>query len=636
MQYSKAKRLGRALCSAALLCGAISQGAYLGAARANIDMAPQEKQKSAPTKADSELQRETRDVQLTRILALLRETGESARNWTDAAAGSKAQTQIADLVWDLDSEAARAYLVRAWETAGKVEESGQERSPYRNGSLKTEARREAMLVARKRAPDLAERWLKDMAQEHAEQHGSTRGVFDDRTGRSSVLIQMAMQIVTDNPNGAAELVIESLSDGVSFGFHEVLIRLQENNLDLAQRVFRSALARLRTAGMVDPNELLILYAYLYTPGRVMAANTSENQGAVQVAVGRNTPQIRAAAQLNPALASEFLLLASRLLIAAPLPGATDNPTLTARSQLSAIGTIIGRLSESHPDLAASLKARAQQITADAGFSTAPRAAPPDRPEPTSGESTKDYNSRRVDALEAIAQNERSSLRRDIAFANAALATTVETYRRGWDLAARVDDLTLRENLRNWLTYRAALHALKRDDLDSAYELSSKNSDPSQRAAILIVGAQTLLKQKDNVRAGQWLLDARTSLRKANPDDSSVHVAFGLVSTYAKIDKIMAFDALSDAVRLMSKSDLSPRDEDRAPLAKKFAGLTTPPDFTYGTAGFSLRAALHSFEVTEFEDVLAQIRKIASPELRGQANILLCRKYLLNVSFTKAA
>ncbi len=628
MRYWKnEKPLARALVHTVLMCALIAQATSLPSVRANVIASPQKKEKSTLTLAESELRKHERELQLARILALLRETADSARGWTDAAAGSRAQTQISDLVWDLETEAARTYLVRAWETAGKVADPQQERSRFRNHSLKTEAKREVMLVARKRAPELAERWLKEMAQEEAERNSSTRGVFDDRTGRSTVLLQMAMQIVSDDPKTAAELMMESLVDGISFGFQEVLTRLQENNVELAQRVFRSALSRLRTAGLVDPNELLILYSYLYTPGRVKGANTGEDRGTVEVAVGRNVPQIIAAAQLNPALAAEFLLLASQLLISAPLPGATDNPALNARSQLSVIGTIMSRLSEKHPEAAAALQARAQQITSDAAFSTDPRPARPDRPAPTPGESAKDLNSRRVDALEEVAQNERGSLRRDIAFATAALATTEETYQRGWDLAGKVDDLTLRDNVRNWLTYRAALHCIKSNNLDRAYELSSKDSDPTQRAAILIVGAQTLLKQKDTVRARQWLLDARSSHKKADTDDSSVHVAFGLVSTYAKFDNIMAFDALTEAIRLMSKIDLSPRDDDRAPLAKKFGGLPIPPDFTYGTAGFSLRAAIQGFEVTEFEDIIAEIRKIASPELRGQANIMLCRKYL---------
>ena len=51
--------------------------------------------------------------------------------------------------------------------------------------------------------------------------------------------------------------------------------------------------------MLDPNELLILHAYLYTPGRIIAPSAGESSGQVLLAVGRSSPQITAAAQLSP-------------------------------------------------------------------------------------------------------------------------------------------------------------------------------------------------------------------------------------------------------------------------------------------------------------------------------------------------
>src|ERR1700752_3743909 len=269
--------------------------------------ASQKNAKSQPASADEELQKKIREQQVTRILAVLSATADNAKTWADAAAASKVQAQVSDLIWDADAEIARGYLIRAWETAGKVEIPKRERSPFRNESPRTEARREVILVARRRAPDLSKKWLQQMAQE-SEQDRGERGAFDDRTPRSTILLQMALQIVSENPDAAAGLATDSLQDGISFGFQQVLIRIQEKNVELSQRVFRAALARLRTAGMLDPNELLILYAYLYTPGRIVAANTDGNTGRVQIPVGRDQPQIAAAAKLNPTLALDFLQL----------------------------------------------------------------------------------------------------------------------------------------------------------------------------------------------------------------------------------------------------------------------------------------------------------------------------------------
>ena len=591
-----------------------------------IQREPQKKTKSQTSSADEELKKRVREQQVTRILAVLSATADNAKTWTDAAAASKVQAQVADVIWDADAEIARGYLIKAWQTTEKVETSKRERSPFRNQSPRTEARREVILVARKRATDLSKKWLQQMADE-SEQDQYERGAFDDRTPRSTLLLQMALQLVQDDPDAAASLATDSLQDGISFGFQQVLIRIQEKNFDLSQRVFRAALSRLRSAGMLDPNELLILYAYLYTPGRVLAANTGADAGHVQIAVGRNAPQIAAAAQLNPALALDFLQLAASLLINAPLPATTANPSFVARSQLSAINTLVGPTSERLPELAVALQTRAQQISTEARLNSVQQSSPANTPASLPGETSATYAERRVDLLEEAARNENFTIGRDIAFAKAALATTVENYPRGWNLAGKIDDGSLRENVKNWLTYRATLHFVSQNNLDKAYELAAKNNDSIQRAASLVVGAQQLIKSKDTTRANQWLLEARSLNRKVDPDENSVHVAFGIVAAFGKFDKVTAFEVFGEAVRQMGKTDVGPADKDRAPLLKQFSGFESSADFTYGTEGFSLRAAIGAFGPEQFEDVLGIVNRITPAELHGLAIIELSKKYL---------
>jgi len=586
----------------------------------------QKNAKQQPVSDKEELQKRVREQQVTRILAVLSTTADNARTWTDAAAATKVQAQISDVIWDADAELARGYLIRAWETAGKVETPKRERSPFRNQSPQTEARREVILVARKRAPELSKKWLQQMAQE-SEQDKGERGAFDDRTPRSTLLLQMALQVVNENPEAAAGLATDSLQDGISFGFQQVLIRIQEKNVELSQRVFRAALSRLRTAGMLDPNELLILYAYLYTPGQIPAANTDGNTGHVQIAVGRNRPQIAAAAQLNPALALDFLQLAANLLINAPVPSTTANPSLAARSQLSTINTLIGPISERLPDLAVALRTRAQQISTEAQLNTVPQSPPANTPASLPGETSGSFAERRVDLLEEAARNESYTIGRDIAYAKAALATTVQNYPRGWDLASKIEDGSLRDNLKNWLTYRATLYFISNNNLDKAYELAAKNNDSVQRAASLVVGAQQLIKTKETSRANQWLLEARSLIRKGDPDEASIHVALGIVSAFGKFDRVTAFEGLAEAVRQMGKTTLGPDDEDRAPLLRRFSGFESLADFTYGTEGFSLRAAIGAFGPEQFEDVLGIVNRITPAELHGLAIIELSKKYL---------
>jgi len=192
------------------------------------------------------------DAQLvSRLTYVLNATSEDAKSWSDAAAAAVTQAKIADVLWDWEPQSARADLLQAWATTAKIEEE-KERSRYRNLSARTDARREVMLVARKRDQSLAKKWLDEMARDVAsDKDGPARGSFDDRTTRSTVLLQMAMQIADSDPQNAATLAVESLQDGVSFGFQQVLLKLQEKNFDVAVQVFRAALARLRGLGSGD-------------------------------------------------------------------------------------------------------------------------------------------------------------------------------------------------------------------------------------------------------------------------------------------------------------------------------------------------------------------------------------------------
>jgi len=568
---------------------------------------------------------------LAEVLNILLRVADGAKGWKDASAAAKVQAQVADLAWETDPEAGRSYLTNAWEKAGQVEESTQPRSQFRNQSLRLAARREALLVARKHAPALAKKWIDQMAEEaRQEEETKPRGAFDDRTPRSTVLLDLALaSLAADRPEAATELAKESLQDGISFELQAVLVALQQKDFSLAQTVFRAALLRLKTFGMVDPNELIVLYAYLYTPGKILAVSTSIHPGSNQVAVGRDRPLIKAAAEVNPDMALEFLNLAADLLLNAPLPQRTADAGSTARSQTSAINILLGRMWERLPEKAVALQTKTEQIVTDANYGATPASARDTPPDLHQGESKQDYAQRRLDLLEENAEKTSDPLGRDIAFAKAALATDAEHFERGWTLTGKIHDQDLRNGVANWICYRAAITFVKADDFDRASQLMRRNGDIVQGAAFFLLGAQRLIKTKDAVRAREWLAESRALIKKPiEPDEDLARIALGIVSTAAQFESWMALDSLSEAIKLMNKFPNAAYDDDRAPLIKRFSGIAALRDFTYGTSGFSLQAALNSLPPAQFENALYRLNDISSPELRGVATVVLCRKYAL--------
>jgi len=559
-----------------------------------------------------------------RIIEVLSSTAVEAKKWDDKAVAARTQAQIADLIWEANSENATNYLKAAWDSAENVEEPKHDRSPIANRSLRNTVKRDVLLVARKRAPALATKWLEEMVEESKSAEKETRGIFDDRSARSTVLLQMANELVADNPKAAAELLVDSLRDGISFNFQTVLIRIQQKDSTLADTVFRAALNRLRAVGASDPNELLTLYSYLYTPGRVQVSNTTDNRNQALLAIGGTRVAVPPGRQ-NPELALEFLGLASDLLIGAPLP--EDNAQTTARSIVSAIGVLLREVTQQFPEKAALLRTRVQQLDAEARFSTVPNQRRPDIPEIRPAESKESFAERRVDLLEDSAAKGRDVLTRDIGYAKAAVATTAERYQRGLDLAGKIDDKDLRGSVRSWLIFRAVLHLIAAGRLDEAHSLNLKNDDMAQRAVCFVVGAQRLVKDKDTTRAGEWLRLAGTLLRGSEPNPNLARIAFGIVSTYGGFDTQASLDWFLYAVKLLRLTPLASINEDTAPTLQRITGITPNTDLAGQTTGFSLRAAVAVLPSEQFEQILYMLNDIKPPEARGIAVVTLCSNYL---------
>ena len=564
----------------------------------------------------------------TRIIEVLDATAVDARKWNDKTIAARTQAQIADLVWDTNPDNGNTYLSAAWATSAKIEEPRRERSTFVNPSLRNAVRREILLVARRRAPELAATWLEELVQESKTAEQKERGTFDDRSARSAVLLQMAQQLVDDNPPSAAELLIESLRDGISFNFQTILIRIFQKDPVLAEKVFRAALEHLRINGLNDPNELLTLYAYLYTPGRVFGANTSDNRNQVQLALGGARVAVPPARQ-NPTMALAFLELAADLLLSAPVPEG-NNAQMVARALVSTIGTLLREVTQQLPDKAAWLRARAQQLDAEARFSPVPAPRRTDMPEIRPGESQESIAERRVDLLEEAAAKGRDSLTRDIGYAKAAEATTVERYERGLDLTSKIEEKNLREGVRNLLIYRAVLHLIAAGKFVEAHSLNLRNESVVQRAVCLVVGAQRFVKEKATDRAGEWLREAGVLVRKSEPSEDIARVALGISESYGRFDLQSAFEWLVDALKVIRKASVTSLNDDHAPSLKHVSGITSPTNLNAGTSGFSLQSAVAVFPREQFDDVLYQLNDLTPPETRGLAIVTLCRGALRSI------
>jgi hypothetical protein len=555
------------------------------------------------------------------LIQELHSVASNAENWADSARSARVQARIADFTWTLDPTRATKYLTKAWVTAENIKETSTESSRFKNDdSLKVNVKGEILMIAQRRLPELAQKWVEEMKESPDDkQQKRESGMFDNRTQHSALLLQSALQNIDTDPQAAAQMAIRSLEDGISFDLRTVLVRLQEKDFKLSQGVFRAALGALRSFGMRDPNELLILHAYLYTPARVSAANTSNTPNTRVIARDRTPVKVEPAAVLDPAMATEFLALACDLLLNAPASSLTGNPQNAARAQISAIQTLLGPVSERLPAQAVLLQARLRQLYGDANFTQSSPTSRDGNPR-----TATDIRDQRIKELEDQAEHETNAVSRDLLYAKAAVTSSVDDYQRGLSLASKISDAELQSKVSNWLIYRAVANFIKVGDLFRAQDLNAKNSDLGQRAACMVLGAQQLIKTKKLVEARRWLHDARSMLLRAERSDAAPRVALGIVAAYGKFDRTSALEALMDAATLINKSNNEVEDDDSAPSSVPFAGIGAP-NFSLGTSGFGFTAATSVFRPDELVAVADVLKTIKAPEVRGTMLLALCRQ-----------
>lgn len=568
-----------------------------------------------------------------KILDALRWVGASTRDWKDLKTACDVQGRLADLLWDIDHESAKSYLLQAWETSTGIKDDSNG-SLLRNSRAQDAVRREILMIARKRDPRLSDLWLAQIADSDSKKENelqSPRGVFDDRTRRSSVLLQMAYSSLETNPEAAARLASDSLQDGISYGFQQVLLGLQRSNPIFAENLFRAGLSRLTSFGMVDPTELLTLASFLFTPGVMFLRDNSADRATGKLILGKDMPPSGPLSQTKPDIVMEFLSVAGSCLLRAPWPRTTFDPQQTARSQINTITALMGYFSQYRPDLAVSLHGRVLQLEVDASLTSS--AASESAPENAKSESFRilspeeAFGPRFEEKEEEKASLETDPLKRDLRYAELALKMRPEKYSSAYRLAKNIKDAPLQDNVINSLTFRAALHLLNAGQIDLGHELNSKNNDFAQRAVCLVVGARKLTEARQVERARDWLQEAWLLKENSRPEDCWVKILLGISSTYSIFDPDAAVGALSEAISLLGRFPLSDLTDQAAPQIRRVDGFKIP-NFPYRTEGFGLESALEKFGMDQFDNVFERLKAISSPEVQGFAILTLCRRHIV--------
>ena len=594
-------------------------------------------QSAATTEREQKVQR-----QRLQAISMVEQTAAEAPLWNDKNAAVQVLADAADLRWDETPAQGAKWLRKAWDLIDQVAEPERNERfrEFFKPSERAELRTVVLSVARKHDVQLAEKWLKQLAEEVPKEK-KDRGVFDDRTARSEQLLKLAQQAIDVNPDLAFNFAQRSLADGVSQSLQNVLTTLRKKNVGLANRLFDLALARF-SSGAPEPSEAEVLAGYLFQSGMTFSVNSSGQKIFVMNPDQRSLPTV---APLEPQRARSFLVAVYQSLLTRPISLDTKEGKQRGQKLLFLGNRILARYDTFAPEFAQPAQGFLAQLRRQLapGGETEPSAGASPSTANNEGTTTKpltkeELGEKRLTELEDSADKENSESLKKLAYVQAALAAKPEDYLRAKRIAGKITDDKLRADAVSFVLYRAALSFVAKEELEKAVDLAPQISDVLRRAVVKIAIAQRLIPSTSDKgepgelslkrqRAFDLLVDIDRDLKKAEPSANAAKIALGRTAVLAKLDEPQALVSLEQVVQMINKLEGFDLRGRWAPDLGLEASATSGATVARPRIGFDFQSAVEPVVKTHFEEVAAVVERLTPKEVNGVGRLEVAKLYL---------
>ena len=440
--------------------------------------------------------------------------------------------------------------------------------------------------------------------------------------RAKFRLRVAIELIEKNPALAASTAEQVLAGPVIPETLLFLNKLRERNASTASRLFSASLRGVQSRGGRDPNELLVLFSFAFSPQHIPVV-TEQGMGVYHLPGYTPAPGY----QPDVPLARQYLEATVQLVLDSGRYSREDLlPKFGAVGDWFLIKLIEPKAALYRGDLVNSLLAQQYVLEARLQAQQVEASASLDRWNNLSGKNPNSAtNGETVDSLLKRADQPANSKRRDQLLYRAAMAAVRN---HEYDRALEIVDKLSPENqkkAKQFLTFDIALAALRKHDVDRAARLAEKDDDLLRRAYVFTLVAKSLIERKDRdiTQARVFLTEVETLLPKLDTDKDRVAALNGAALVYSRFDKSEASRSLRDLIRYANK-------------AEAFAGETSVSRMLdvggfyfdyYLYAEFSFSELLNNLGQMDFNATLEDARQLESRTARFKAIVAVCKSVL---------
>ena len=452
---------------------------------------PSSRNKSA-AKAEADHIANERRVQARLLLISL---ASDASAFRDLKLRARSLARIADVLWPVDAEQARALFRKAWEAAETADENQES---YTLGQGPQNIRGEVLTLSAKRDRVLTEEFLQKVK---ADQKEKDEPASDNVLEAQQQRLNLAESLLRTNDVKRALQFADPVLGSVTISTLNFLTHLREYDAITADQRYAVLLAKTRDNMQADANTISLLSSYIFTPETYLLFNTQGIAG--KVGMSSVVPPV----EVSPQLRLAFFQTAAGVLLRPLPPPEQDQSTTGIVGKFLAIKHLMPVFEQYAPkEIAAAM--RGQHDALKSLVSSAVRQGE-DEAIQTGTESLPDREESLLDLVEAA----KTSDERDELYFKLALLALGKDDLKARDYVDKIDESDLRQRTRAWVDWGLASGAVKKKKVEAALELARTGELTHIQRVWILTESAKLLAKTDRDKALSLLDDATSEARR---------------------------------------------------------------------------------------------------------------------------
>lgn len=518
---------------------------------ANVDTA------KAKTEKDPEAERILRERRAN-AQSLLISLAADADRYSDAKLRARTLARTASVLWDADTERARAMFRKAWDAAESVDQEAQRKlqeemkeQQAKRGSYAVQnppsIRAEVLRLAARRDRKLGEELLAKLnAEKQQDAADAADRLRNFRAGSeaASQRLSLARQLLDTDVERALQFADPVLGN-INQESLDFLSYLRDKDAPAADQRYAALLAIADANLQSDANTVSLLTSYLFTPHTFV---TFDDHGSSVSSTSRNNGPIVVATQLRD---SFFRTAANILLRPLPPPGQDQSSSGVQGKYL-----MLKRLQPLFDLYAPREMAEAVRTQMEALTNLVPEDARDrdDNPLREGIRSPQSAGDREKSLLNRI-DRAKTSEERDALYLELARLFTDSEDNRARDYVAKIEDSDFRQQARAFIDASLLLNASSKKNADRVIDLVRTGELTHFQKSWGFSQAAKLLGKSDGEKALSILEESAAEARRietSDPDRPRALIA--VVNAMLTVDRQKAWEAIGDVTKAANSAE----------------------------------------------------------------------------------